>query len=138
MTIFQINPHLTLGLVCQGLVQRGAKSNVQHTPLFSLGEDKCTRQREAQAPRVLLSSRVVVWKVVGRQEPCLWPQHTFPWVTSSSWMGSPWLAVASRMACMFSFSKFSCCWFHLSQRAGVYVHLGAHMCIRSGVRAGSY
>lgn len=79
-----------------------------------------------QAPRVLLISRVVVWEMVGRQEPCLWPQRTFPWVTSSSWMGSLWLAVASRMACMFSFSKFSCCWIHLPQKAGVYVHLSKH------------
>lgn len=62
-------------------------------------------------------------------------QHTFPWVTSSSWMGSPWLAVASRMACIFSFSKFSCCWFHLPQRVCVCACLGAHMCSRSGVGA---
>lgn len=76
---------------------------------------------------------------VGRQKSCLSPQRTFPWVTSSSWIGSPWLAVASRMACMFSFSRFSCCWFHLLQRGCVCVCIWVHMCaVGAGGGAGSY
>ena len=47
-------------------------------------------------------------------------------------MGSPWLALASRMACMFSFSRFSCCWFHLPR--GVCACGSAHACSGSGGR----